>query len=50
MEEHPQFEYFDKKRLNPKDAKDRQLFEEYCEKRTGEKVQGKACQDKVFYK
>ena len=49
MKEHPQFEYWEKKKLNVKDAKDQQLIIDYLTTKSGS-VKGQTVQTFNFYK
>lgn len=50
MIDHPQFEYFNKRKLDVTKEEDRDLVAEFWEKKEEEQVQGLKCQTKKQYK
>ena len=50
MDEHPQFEYYLKKELNPDDASDRKLIEDFFCTKVGEDINGRKVQDCKMHK
>jgi hypothetical protein len=50
MIEHPQFEYYQKRELNPDDASDRKLVEEFFCTKVGLQINGRTVQDCKMHK
>jgi elongation factor 1-gamma len=50
MQEHPQFEYYTKKKLDVSNENNRKLAEEYLSKKEDEIVEGRKCLTKKLYK
>ena len=50
MLEHPQFEYWQKKKLNVKDKRDQKIISQYFLSKAGDKVDGRECRTCIMYK